>query len=86
MYAGLGISMVPASSGARPSLEQMATEETAWRECRALEPILGPCQMAPPAWMSTIQVLDPVTATARFPWPAVAVLSLLAFLALKGGR
>lgn len=79
---GLGISMVPGGRTG-PSLEQMAAEETAWRECKALEPVLGPCRLPVPAHLRTPQVLETIEVTAPFPWAAVTVLSLLAFLALK---
>jgi len=83
MYTGLGVSQVPTTNGGG-NLEAMAAAETAYRECKALEPILGPCQMRPPASMTTAQVLPPLTSVAPFPWAAVTVLSLFAFLALKG--
>jgi hypothetical protein len=66
-----------------PTLEQVAAEQTAWQECKALEPVLGPCTMPRPASLSTAQVLPDLTASAPFPWLAVTVLSVFAFLALK---
>lgn len=80
MY-GLGITIAP-----RPTLEQIAAEETAWRECRALEPVLGPCRMRPPSSLTTAHMLEPIEVSAPFPWVAVTVLSVIAFFALGKGQ
>lgn len=76
-------------------LERMAAEEAAWRECKALERVLGPCRLPmPDSLRRAAQVLPDIVVTAPRIAPAAGpglpwgwlILGGLVIAVLAGGR